>query len=145
MSVSWKNEFSIGVDEIDRQHQQMFHRFDLFLEAVDQGKGERELEEVLKFLDEYVLNHFKTEEELQKRFNYPHQEMHAAEHRLFEKQLQALTQHKGSKGELVNLTRNVLMHWLIGHICKIDSALGGFINKHRDEVWDEWLKGHFSV
>jgi hemerythrin len=143
MSVTWKNEFSIGVVEIDRQHMQMFHRFDLFLEAVDQGKGEKEIEEVLNFLKDYVLSHFKTEEELQKRFKYPHLALHAAEHRTFEKQLQALTEHRGSKGELVHLTRNVMMQWLIGHICKIDSALAGFINKHRDEEWEKWLKHHF--
>ena len=143
MHVSWKNEFLIGVAEIDRQHQQLFHRFDLFLEAVEQGKGERELEEVLKFLDDYVQNHFKAEEMLQKRFRYPHLEMHADEHRSFEKQLLDLKQHQGSKGEVVHLTRNVLMQWLIGHICKVDSALAGYINEHRNEEWEKWLKSHF--
>jgi hemerythrin len=143
MPVSWKNEFSIGVVEIDRQHQQLFHRFDLFLDAVDQGKGERELEEVLKFLEEYVQSHFKAEEELQKRFKYPHLAMHAAEHRSFEKQLFDLKHHQGAKGEVIHLTRNVLMQWLIGHICKVDSALASYINRQRDEEWEKWLKSHF--
>jgi hemerythrin len=143
MSVTWKNEFAIGVSKIDRQHQQLFHHFDQFLEGIDQGKGARELEDLLDFLKEYVVRHFKSEEELQKHFNYPHLEMHVAEHRSFEKQLQELNQHRGSTDELIHLTRNILIQWLIQHICKLDSALAGFINEHRNVEWENWMKRHF--
>ena len=46
MPLTWKKEFAIGVPEIDKQHQLLFNRFDQFLEAIDQGKGERELEDM---------------------------------------------------------------------------------------------------
>ncbi len=122
----------------------MFYHFDQFLEAIGQGKGERELEVILGFLIEYVICHFKAEEELQERFNYPHLEMHTAEHRTFQKQLDELTQNRGSANEMVHLTRNVLIKWLIQHICRIDTALAGFINEHRNEEWEKWLKIHFK-
>jgi hemerythrin len=143
MSVTWKKEFAIGVSEIDRQHQEMFNRFARFLEAIDQGKGAKEVGDVLNFLKDYVIRHFKAEEELQRHFNYPHLEMHLAEHRSFEKQLSELDRQQGSADELVHLTRNVLIQWLIQHICKLDSDLAGFVNERRDEVWEEWMKKHF--
>jgi len=143
MSVTWKKEFAIGVSEIDRQHQEMFNRFDRFLEAIDQGKGAKEVGDVLSFLEDYVIRHFKAEEALQKQFNYPHLEMHLAEHRAFEKQLYELDRHKGSANEIVHLTRNVLIQWLIQHICKVDTALASFIIERRNEKWEEWMKKHF--
>lgn len=143
MQVTWKKEYSIGVVEIDSQHQQLFHRFDQFLDAIDQGKGAMELEDIFNFLKGYVMSHFKAEEALQRRFKYPHLEMHAAEHRKFEKQLNDLFHHQGSTEELVHLTRSILIQWLIQHICKVDTALAGFIIKHRDEEWESWLKKHF--
>jgi hemerythrin len=143
MSLTWKKEYAIGIVEIDRQHQQLFYHFDQFLEGIDQGKGTRELEIILNFLKKYVVRHFKAEEELQKLFNYPHLEMHLAEHRSFEKQLHELNQHQGSSDELVHLTRNILIQWLIQHICKVDSALAGFINEHRNEEWENWMMKHF--
>ena len=143
MSLTWRKEYAIGVVEIDRQHQQLFRHFDQFLEGVDQGKGARELDVILNFLKGYVVRHFKAEEELQKRFKYPHLEMHLAEHRSFEKQLQELNQHQASTDKLIHLTRNVLLQWLIQHICKVDAALAGFINERRDKEWEIWLKNHF--
>jgi hemerythrin len=143
MPVTWKKEFAIGVAEIDKQHLEMFNRFDRFLEAIDQGKGDKELRDVLIFLKDYIVRHFKAEEALQKQFNYPHLEMHLAEHRSFEKQLIELDRHRGPSGELVHLTRNILIQWLIQHICKLDSDLAGFINERRNEVWEEWMKKHF--
>ncbi len=143
MPLTWKKEFAIGVPEIDKQHQLLFNRFDQFLEAIDQGKGERELQDIFNFLKEYVIFHFKAEEGLQKRFSYPHLEMHLAEHRSFEKQLDNLFHQEKSPKELIHLTRNILIQWLIQHIGKTDAALAGFINKHRDEEWEKWLKQHF--
>ena len=113
MSLTWKKEYAIGVVEIDGQHQQLFQHVDRFLEGIDQGKGARELDVILNFLKEYVVRHFKAEEDLQKRFKYPHLEMHFAEHRSFEKQLQDLYQHGRSTDEMVHLTRNILLQWLI--------------------------------
>jgi hemerythrin len=146
MGITWKKEFRIGVQEIDAQHQELFTRLDRFIEAIEQGEGGRQLAPLLQFLDDYTRRHFMAEENLQRRFNYPHVEMHVAEHRNFLKKLERLAE-RLAQGEaadgLVRLTSDVLQQWLIQHICQVDKVLGAFIIEQRNAEWEQYLRDHF--
>jgi hemerythrin len=146
MGITWKKEFRIGVQEIDAQHQELFTRLDRFTGAIEQGEGVRQLAPLLKFLDDYTRRHFTAEENLQRRFSYPHLEMHIAEHRIFLKKLEGLAE-RLAQGEategLVRLTSEILQQWLVHHICNVDKVLGAFVIEHRDAEWEQWLRDHF--
>jgi hemerythrin len=146
MSVVWKKEFAIGVSEIDAQHQELFSRLDRLQKSILNGEGKDQLADTIAFLVTYTLRHFKTEEEFQKRCRYPHLAMHAAEHRIFEKELIDLEERlyrEGPTENLANLTSNVLYQWLIQHICQFDKAVAGHFNKYRTQEWERWLRDNF--
>jgi hemerythrin len=146
MSVTWKKAFAIGVHEIDSQHQELFARLDRLSGAIEAGKGASELATTFQFLDDYVVRHFRAEEDLQKRNRYPHCAMHSAEHRHFLLELESLKQRltqEGPSEALVHLTSSVLSQWLIQHIGRLDKALAGYLVQHKTEEWERWLRNNF--
>ncbi len=146
MKVEWKKGYAIGVEEIDGQHQELFARLNALLEGEENGRGEKELLATLAFLDDYTKRHFAAEESLQRRFAYPHYEMHAAEHRHFLRTLAELHERIATSGptaQNVKLACHSLESWLITHICTIDRPLGEFINRNRNQEWEKWLRSQF--
>ena len=146
MAVLWKKDFSIGVVEIDAQHQELFSRFDRLLKAIEAGSRPQELQTTFSILDDYVRRNFRAEEELQRRTRYPHFPMHSAEHRSFEKRLDDLKERlerDGASGELAHLTSSVLVLWLVEHICRTDRDLAGYLVKHQTAEWERWLRDNF--
>ena len=146
MAVTWKNEFAIKVREIDLQHQELFDRLDRLQAAIGAGVGAEKLAATFRFLDDYVRRHFAAEEALQQRFRYPHLTLHAAEHRHFEAELARLEERlhrEGASDRLASLTDSIFSQWLVNHICTVDRQLAGYINQHRNEEWERWLKNNF--
>ena len=58
----WDDELSLGLEEIDNQHRELFRRMETLLEACVAGKAAEEVIGMLAFLDDYVAVHFRTEE-----------------------------------------------------------------------------------
>ena len=71
----WKDKYRIGVELIDRQHQELFNRVSNFLQAVEgEGTWEEKLEQVtstMEFMQNYVVEHFEAGGELTGEVNFP--------------------------------------------------------------------------
>lgn len=136
MAISWREELSVGVEEIDSQHKELIKHFGALLNACKEGKGSDEVRRLLAFLNEYVINHFSDEEELQRKSGFPDYEAHQREHIGFCKQLADLKQRIDSEGEVlvehVLETNQMLLNWLIRHISVRDKAIGRHINSTKE-------------
>ncbi|ACD95690.1 bacteriohemerythrin [Trichlorobacter lovleyi] len=128
MGIYWRKELEIGVIEIDKQHQSLVESFNAFLLACRNGKGSSELLELLKFLDEYALHHFHTEEAIQKAAAYPEYESHRLQHLGFTKKIkdlkEQLTLNEPPQINHLIATNTVLLDWFIKHISGSDSHFG---------------------
>jgi hemerythrin len=130
MGIQWRDSLSIGIEEIDNQHKELLQRFNDLLAACESGKGREELVSLIGFLDEYVRNHFRDEEAIQRVRGYPAYESHKAEHDFFIVQLKALKEEIGKEGVATHHVleaNNLLLNWLLKHISKIDTELGKFL------------------
>lgn len=71
--ISWREEYSIGVDEIDNQHKKLFKiaedAYDLLKNELYIDKYDRILA-LLQELKDYTIFHFKTEEGYMKTTGY---------------------------------------------------------------------------
>ena len=67
----WRDSLKIGVEEIDNQHFELFKRVNSFIRAVHKSDtiSIETVRETLEFMEEYVIKHFKYEEELLKETN----------------------------------------------------------------------------
>ncbi len=131
MALQWKPEYSVGVDLIDGQHQELFRRFGALTEACKQAKGKDQLAELLEFLSDYVVFHFDDEETQMLRFGYPGYQKHREEHRIFIGKIEGLKAQLAEEGcsfPLLVDTNEAVLRWLIMHIRKIDTAFGGYLH-----------------
>jgi hemerythrin len=130
MPISWDPSLSLGVADIDRQHQELFARLDTLLEAMRGGKTVDEVERTLRFLGDYVVTHFRAEEDLMRKRAYPGLEAHAEEHRRFVEDFSNLVREFLNEGVTTLLTIRTnarVTAWLRDHIYRTDKALASFL------------------
>lgn len=132
MALRWTQDLSVGVDVIDDQHKELFIRVNSLVDAMGEGKGKKEIDKVLKFLEDYVVTHFRTEETYMNRYKYPNYPSHKAEHEGFVKAFIDFEKDLETHGASSLLTVKVgcwLSDWLINHISKVDKAMGAFLKR----------------
>lgn len=130
MAIKWHESLSVGVSEIDQQHQELFRRLNQLLEACNQGKGKESVRELVNFLQEYVVEHFATEERLQKQHGFPGYAEHRAKHAEFMRaagELKFTLEEQGPTLPFIIAVNKVVVDWLAQHISKMDKEFGRFL------------------
>lgn len=82
----WKDEYSVGVPEIDHQHKKLFLMGHAMSELVSNHAGEDiydELNAMFEELIDYTKYHFEAEEALMAKVNFEKLEDHKVEHGKF--------------------------------------------------------------
>jgi hemerythrin len=133
MALEWTEKMAVGHEIIDRQHRELFRRFDDLIEACRQANGKERIEELLGFLDSYVVTHFRDEERMMERCAYPGAAEQKAQHRYFIGRLDELKadlKEKGVSTHLVISTNQILLKWIIQHIKNVDVQFGAFLKTH---------------
>ena len=63
LQFAWRDEFNIGVPEIDRDHQQLFNVINKLYTMREEGKSNQWVcQESIKFFRTHALSHFASEE-----------------------------------------------------------------------------------
>lgn len=131
MVFQWSEDLTVGVEVIDQQHKGIFSRVNILLSAMAQGKGGNEVGTVVLFLSDYVIKHFRAEEDLMIRHNYDGYASQKAEHMKFIKDFSLLKNEfetHGITSPLALQTQQLLCDWLKNHIVIEDKKLGIFLN-----------------
>lgn len=118
-----------GIKIIDEQHQLLISLVNDFEKAVSSDIGEAYIEEILQELINYISYHFKAEEELMARNNYPDFSDHKLKHDELVKKVIGFHE-KFKKGEQ-RLEKDILLFlkdWVINHITKTDMEYVPYIN-----------------
>lgn len=130
MNMKWTEQLSIGIAEIDQQHQELFNRINNLLQAMHEGKGKEEIQKVMAFLDDYVVSHFGTEEKYMGEYHYPEMKQHQEQHQTFTSNFNDIKKELETAGPSSNLviqTQRKLSEWWLGHIATVDKELGAFL------------------
>lgn len=130
MAITWTKELETGVKLIDDQHKELFARIDGFMEACLQGTGKEHFGEVVRFLEDYVIAHFKMEENYMEHYKFPEAIEHKQQHAWFVQQFKELK--NGLEAERPGVTmlvsaNRLLGEWLRHHIMVEDRKLGLFL------------------
>ncbi len=126
--LEWSDDFSVGIDLIDKQHKILIRAINLLAMAVEHKSSRGIMQEIFRTLRDYTDTHFAYEELLFDRFGYPDSEAHKAEHR-------------GLLGQVINLERRwiageaeigpevlkFLVDWLRNHILGSDKKYSEFL------------------
>ena len=124
-----------GVDEIDRQHRELFSRVRDLHDATRNRRGREAVLRTMEFLAIYAVDHFGVEEREMDRTAYPKAEAHRLEHRQFLKELEALRRELAAEGPTALFVIHVggrVTEWLREHVYRTDRLLG------------EWLRARYA-
>lgn len=129
MSVTlWKDSYQIGEKEIDLQHYQLFQKISRLLEISQDGDSQQkkdECQDLVDYLIFYTLEHFETEEALQKRIGYVSYAQHARIHAKFKNTAFVYHKkiHEEYSDELLQNFVGTLLTWLVTHVCGCDQKI----------------------
>lgn len=129
--VQWKDSYSIGDDEVDNQHKELFNLVNNLIEATVFGGVKKEIEKAINFLEEYVVLHFKSEEDLMSATHYPDYHIHKDIHDNFIDEVLILKKEFNNSGinlELAFKVQTNVVNWLLTHIMEEDQKIGDWIN-----------------
>ncbi len=130
MAIQWTERLAVGVPIIDDQHKELFDRVNRLLAAAGDRSAHGELPSLLGFLQDYVVTHFRVEEDLMARHFYPDAPAHKEQHAGFVTdfgRLRADLEARGPEPVLVVETQKRVVDWLLQHVGKTDKVLGAFL------------------
>ncbi len=136
----WQEEFNIGVETIDKEHQQLFRIINkLFILKEEEKNNQWTCQEGIKFFKGHAIKHFADEEAYMQSIQYEGLEEHKRIHRNFrENTLPALEQELERTDyapDAVEHFLGVCAGWLIGHTLTEDLSIVG---KH-ERKWENLL------
>ena len=132
----WKDTYELGVPVIDAQHKELFRRVEAFLQVLRSKDPWEEklpkINETLEFMKGYVVEHFRDEEEYQKKINYPKYEAH----KQINMGMVDYVLEVSKQFEECNYNENLmqqfggkLLSWLINHVAAEDQKIADYAKK----------------
>jgi hemerythrin len=126
--ITWSASLSVGIGQLDKQHQKLIEMINGLHDAMMQGKGRDVLSTTLDGLVAYTASHFANEERLMADHGFPGQSSHQAEHRQLVEQVQTLARDlKDGKPVLTIAVMSFLRDWLNNHILGTDKKYGPYL------------------
>lgn len=130
--IEWSSVFDVGDDKIDSQHLELFNNSVKLLHAINSGVGGSEIENIIAFLDNYVIQHFETEETYMLRHSYPFTYHQKEQHLNFIKSFELLKSeiklNTKSKIFIMFRIQTLLIDWVVNHTLKEDKHYAKYIN-----------------
>ena len=121
--IVWSDKIRTGNKYIDLQHQDLIDLINEFAEVVEAGAAPQQFIDVIHRLENYVLFHFHTEENLManRRISHEHTKRHILAHQRFSENIQSY-----KAGIQVAKPEEIVIYlvtWLTEHIERTDQEL----------------------
>jgi len=131
----WIEKYSVGVKEIDRQHQHFFETVNDVIAMTGQEKvSVEDLLIKITDLNNYAIYHFTTEENLFKHYAYPDAEEHVAAHNTYEEKIDGFMAETEKEGvdtkKIIIEIAEFAGSWLVNHIMKMDQKYTEFMHNN---------------
>ena len=142
MQFEWRDEYNIGVEQIDAEHRRLFHIINKLFRLKEEKKNHQwACQEGIKFFRSHSMKHFEDEERYMASIGYEGLAQHREIHRGFrENTLVALEQELEQTEyalDSVDHFLGVCAGWLIGHTLTEDQSITGKTLRK----WDNVLPG----
>jgi hemerythrin-like metal-binding protein len=125
--IEWNETYSVGIDEIDRQHKQLLKMVNRLIANPAVTVDSETISSLLTDMREYASMHFKTEEQYMTASEYPDLEQHKDQHREFRRVMLDLCMRTMAKDQKVpGKMMEYLIEWLVNHILHSDKKYGQF-------------------
>ena len=126
----WKEEYNLGVDLIDKEHQRLFRIINkLFAMKEEEKDNQWVCQEGVKYFKGHAMKHFADEEQYMAEIHYSGLEQHRRIHQEFRTNtipaLEEELERTDYAPDAVDHFMGVCAGWLIGHTLTEDQAIMG--------------------
>ena len=124
--VEWRDEFNIGIEEVDHEHQELI---DLINESYEEAKKEGSITAAIDSLGEIfekISAHFALEEKVMKELKYDQYEDHKEDHEILLDNIRDLMEDVSSLDE--DQFGEQLRDWFVNHFSTKDARLHKFLH-----------------
>lgn len=125
--IGWTNEYILGIPAVDEDHRRLFDLLDDFLAAEHEGVSADESQRRLGRFVVETAEHFRREEQLLDRSDYPGLVGHRAEHERLMAELRHVHERLATGGAEIDQFADFLQSWLRRHILEDDRAYRPFV------------------
>ena len=126
LAMCWRDEYSIGITEIDDQHKELIKRFAAVEEVITTQQGWSELHFAILGILRYAEFHFQFEEALMRLYGVPQIGSHIQEHRRILQAAEIFIDESLRKVAPADVAQ-FYQNWLATHIQKDDRLYAEFI------------------
>lgn len=126
-AIEWDESLKVNIPAIDQQHKRLIELIGDLERGVSDGTGGLMISYVFQELIRYVAEHFKDEEELMLRCNFPALTSHRKEHDYYVQTLGELQQ-ATKDGDALSIAALAFMkEWILTHIKVTDQEYASII------------------
>jgi len=121
MFFKWKDNFSVGIEVIDKQHRMFLEQLNSYHEKISEHLDSKTVAEFIDNLKAYVNIHFRYEEALMREHNYPQYYAHHQHHQYFVSRIIKFEE-SANKGDVrsIESMMEFMRDWFINHILQVD-------------------------
>lgn len=117
----WDNSFSVNHTLMDSDHKELVQMISNLHEAMRIGQSKMVVEQLVKDLNQYSVNHFAREEKHLKDSNHPDLETQMKQHALFLNKVNEFKSNVQNGQTTIALKMLPFLNdWFLNHIMKID-------------------------
>ena len=128
--MEWSDALSVKVMAFDRAHKKLVEMINKLHDAMSQGQARNLVPNLLTELLNYTKTHFREEETMFDKHNYPKSNEHKKNHETFITKVKEMADDYNRGNITVSIPLcNLLITWLTSHIQKEDQAYSDFMNK----------------
>ena len=130
--IDWKPEFSVGIDDVDQEHQELIALINALHERLSGDSTAEEISAFLGEVDAQIAAHFALEEWTMRELNYDQYEDHKADHDRLLEQIRDIAD-AFEAGVYMDYSGRLgyhLKHWFSEHFRTRDARLHRFTAGH---------------
>jgi hemerythrin len=128
--LSWSEDYSVGVTQIDAQHKQLVGMISGLVEVMKEGAEPAEVAKLLTDLLNYTGYHFDFEEKLMERAGYAGLAGHRAKHAAMRAEVERLLAEAESGNAATGMKLMIfLKSWLVKHINGTDKLYSSAVQQ----------------
>ena len=126
--IVWKDNNNLGIPIIDEQHRGIISTINSLHYFMQTGHGHEIIKPTMIMLEQYINIHFKTEEALMARANYPALKEHIVLHKELAEKTKKLSIN-AIRDKDSDMVLRFLKEWWLDHINKEDRKYTPFLRK----------------
>ncbi|MBI4806006.1 MAG: bacteriohemerythrin [Desulfovibrio sp.] len=129
MEVQWSNELTVGIESLDAQHEYLIGLLNDFIRITHAREFDEDYQDLVFRLISSYQDHFKYEEDLMRKHQYPDASEHETDHSQFIVLINMMSTFHYDEVNAPDAVEKFIRKWLSDHLMEKDKALGMYLNE----------------